>query len=533
MKTTLKHLMLVLAICSAQQSHAVFFDWVRSYDGGNVDKGLHVFTDALGNSYLTGAAELPGGSKIISSAYADDGTLLWQRTANTFLPGTVKQVERDDALNTYVLCENAPASFTLIRYNSNAIEKWRRNYANLVIKFKVGNPAAVYVCGQTDAGVVMQRLNKNTGSTTWMHSFADANLSTGLNDFTIDASSNLYYCGTTTSTEFGDDDYKMIKLNKNGVVIYNIQYDAGSDADEETYNIAANDAGELFIVGDYDNDILARTYYHLVKFNAAGAHQWHTYFESSVADVYFPMEVQVGPDGNPVVVGTDNDYYNINPAGRTDRIEVTKFNAASGAIIFTAFPSDPDLTNMDILEESRCMTIDADNDIYVGGTSNTSAGIDHDPDRWLVIKVNGATGLEEWAEAGVLFDAANEIADVAVTAAFDVFLAGTENLSGNPDMHLTKYCQVGCFSPRLGTPGASGTSVVVYPNPSASAFLLTSENDAELFTLSVFDLTGKLVEEHERAGASLQFGENLAPGSYILKYFSASENKTMRIVKTH
>src|SRR5690242_16437239 len=125
MKTTLKLLVLLIAICQAQRTQAVFFDWAKYYDGGSINKGLHAQTDALGNAYLTGAADLPGGSKIISSAYNDAGTLLWQRTGNTFLPGTVIQVERDAALNTFVLCQVAASSYTLIRYNANAIEKWR------------------------------------------------------------------------------------------------------------------------------------------------------------------------------------------------------------------------------------------------------------------------------------------------------------------------------------------------------------------------------------------------------------------------
>jgi len=527
MKTILK-LIVAVTLCGSQQAHAVFFEWTRSYNGGGVDKGLHVMTDAFSNSYLTGVAALPGGNKIISRAYAEDGTLLWARTGNTFLPGTVKQVERDDALNTFVLCENGPSSFTVIRYNANAKEKWRQNYAYFIVKIKVGNPAAVYTCGITAAGVTMKRLNKNTGASNWTRSYPDATLSTSLCDFTIDGNSNLYFAGTSDGGATSDD-YKLVKLTKNGNLVYNIQYDGGGGGDDETYKITANN-GELFLVGDYDNDILSRTFYHLVKFNAGGVHQWHTFFEASVANVYFPMQVQIGPDGNPVVVGTDHDFFNINLGGETSRIEVTKFNGVTGALLYSVFPADVDLTNEDILETAKCMTIDATNNIYIGGTSNVYAGIGTDPDRWVALKVIGATGAREWVEAGVLNDLSNEIVSIAVTATNESYLAGTENISGNPDIQLTKYCEVGCFGARYAslenTPGIS-----VYPNPSNSHFTLKG-NAGTAFTISIYDIRGKLVEEQTSAANELSFGQDLLPGVYILKYSHGEEIKTIRIVKT-
>jgi len=510
------------------QAQAVFFEWTRSYDGGGTDRGLHVMTDAFSNSYLTGVAALPGGDRIISSAYTEDGTLLWQRTGNTTLPGTVKQVERDDALNTFVLCQTGPSAFTVIRYNSNAKEKWRQNYAYFIVKIKVGNPAAVYTCGITNLGVTMNRLNKNTGATTWTRSYADTELSTSLCDFTIDGNSNLYFGGTTDGGATSDD-YRLVKLTKNGNLVYNIQYDGGG-GDDETYKITANNAGELYLVGDYDNDILPRTFYHLVKFNAAGVHQWHTFFEENSANVYFPMEVQIGPDGNAVVVGTDRDFFNINLGGETSRIEVTKFNGVTGALLYSVFPADVDLTNEDILEQAKCMTIDATNNIYIGGSSNVYAGIGTDPDRWIALKVIGATGAREWVEAGVLNDPANEIVSIAVTATNESYLAGTENLSGNPDIQLTKYCEVGCLGARMASKeNTSGISV--YPNPSNSLFVLTNDAGTS-FTISVYDIAGMLIEEQTSSASELTFGQNLPPGVYIVKYTQEKEIKTFRIVKT-
>ena len=530
MKTNLKHLIAAFALCMSHQANAVFFEWFKYYNGGSTDRGLHVTTDALANVYFTGVASFGGGDKIISSAYADDGTLLWQRTANSYLPGTVKQVERDAALNTFVLCEISPSSFTLIRYNVNAKEKWRRNFSDNSMKFKVGNPAAVFTCGLNSSGVAMERLNKNTGVTVWSHSYADGSLLTNAyhSDFTIDPNSNVYFCGTTSMPT--NYDYKMIKLNKNGGLIYNIQYDAGSSEDEETFKIAANSAGELYVLGDYNCYIPVRDFVSMVKFSSTGVHLWNTHFHTTGPDSYTAVEVMVGTDGNPVCVGNVDDFYNVNPSGETIRIRVSKFDAATGAVIFNVTPEDASYSNPDIIERASCMTIDGSNNIYLGGTSNVYAGVGVQPDRWLASRVNGATGILDWVEAGVLNDASNSIADAVVTAGSDVYLAGTENISGNPDMELIKYCQTGCFSPRFSSGEISAGGLVIFPNPSTSQFTLSGAGND--FTLSVYDISGKLLEEHELNTGTINFGEKLAAGIYVARFVSATENKTFRIVKT-
>jgi|GEM_PF-6687917 len=536
MKTTLKLLMIVLAVGAAQESNAVFFDWAHYYDGGSIDRGLHVQTDVFANVYFTGVAALPGGSKIISSAYNDGGTLLWQRTANTFLPGTVVQTERDASLNTFVLCQISLTSYTLIRYNVNAIEKWRKTFSGSVMKFKVGGPAAVFISGLTSTSEVIRRLNKNTGVTVWTRTYADASLilSASRSDFTIDANSNVYFCGTSDMGGPDDYDYRMIKLNKNGVLIYNLLHDGGSGEDEEAFKIAANNLGELYVVGDYDCNIPVRDFVSMVKFNAAGVHQWHTQFATSgTSSRYDAMDVMIGPDGNPVGVGSIRDFYNVNPAGETARIKVSKFNSATGAVLFDVTPDDASYSNPDLIEEALCMTIDATNNVYIGGTSNVYAGVTIQPYRWLALKVIGSTGNREWVEAGVGdSDPLNKMEDVAVTSVNDSYWAGAENFAGNVNMWLTKYCEVGCFSPRIGTSLNADNSIVVYPNPSASSFTMSNEGKNVAFTLSVYDIAGKLVEEHNSLETTVQFGENLSAGTYIVRYLSATENKSIRIVKT-
>lgn len=128
--------LLALLFCKANSS-AIDSEWSRFYNGGANDRGLHVVADG-GREYLTGVSEFVGGSKIVTSTYDEIGTLLSLNVANTFLSNAnVKQIERDDSKAMYVLCQNSSSSFTLIKYNSVGVEKWRKNYLDFVVKFKI------------------------------------------------------------------------------------------------------------------------------------------------------------------------------------------------------------------------------------------------------------------------------------------------------------------------------------------------------------------------------------------------------------
>ena len=175
------------------------------------------------------------------------------------------------------MCQNTPTTFTLIKYNLNGIEKWRKNYSNFVVKFKVGNSGGVYICYITAVGASVRKLNRNSGATDWTRNIADADLisNVGNADFNIDANDFLYFAGTT-STIGSNYDYRLVRIKKNNTVIYNIQYSTAGFRNEIVEKIVANSSGELFLIGDYNNFIPVRTFFHMVKFNPLGVLQWAT-----------------------------------------------------------------------------------------------------------------------------------------------------------------------------------------------------------------------------------------------------------------
>lgn len=527
--------LVALIFCKANLL-AIDSEWSKRYDAGANDRGLHVTTEG-GFEYLTGVSEFPGGSKIVTSTYDEIGTLLSLNVANTFLSSdNIKQIERDDAQAIYVLCQNSSSSFTLIKYNSIGRERWRKNYANFVVKFAIGNGSGLYISYLTSAGVSVRKLNRGSGSTDWTRNIADVNLLSNSEnaDMSIDINDNIYFGGTTTLSG-SNYDYRIVKIKKNSTVIYNIRYSSAGARDEVVYKIVANDAGQLFVVGDYDNFIPVRTDFHVVKFSSVGAMLWATAYESSGGPSGFsPVDVQIGPDGNVVTVGNDIDFYNINPSGEVQRVKVSKFNSVTGALIFSVFPNAPDGDEDDLKEVAVCMTIDINNNIYFGGNSNVYAGISVPRNRYMIAKASGIDGHLQWVDASVggVEEPANLVNDITVTAGEDVYVASSWHLGATVDMQISKYCQVDCFGLRMKKETISSIDFKVYPNPSSSSFTIKTNGNDKAIEIKVFDLDGKLIESRTETENEFTIGSDYSAGVYILNLQNDNFNETIRMIKT-
>lgn len=73
-----------------------------------------------------------------------------------------------------------------------------------------------------------------------------------------------------------------------------------------------------------------------------------------------------------------------------------------------------------------------------------------------------------------------------------------------------------------------GNTIVVFPNPSQSSFTIHSGEEIDFF---IYDLRGALLLERKKVKSELTFGDNLPPGTYILKILSGQRVFNKRIVK--
>ena len=81
----------------------------------------------------------------------------------------------------------------------------------------------------------------------------------------------------------------------------------------------------------------------------------------------------------------------------------------------------------------------------------------------------------------------------------------------------------------------SGTKFTLnaYPNPSPSYFNLTiSGAGKEPFLVRIMDMSGNLVETRScLPGKTLQFGDNLKPGAYIIEALQGTKKAQQKVIK--
>lgn len=79
----------------------------------------------------------------------------------------------------------------------------------------------------------------------------------------------------------------------------------------------------------------------------------------------------------------------------------------------------------------------------------------------------------------------------------------------------------------------SSLPIVLYPNPFSSAMTLKVDEPNKINDISIFDITGKLVESipHSEITNFMSIGSSLTPNIYIVKVSAADGVKTFKIVK--
>ena len=127
---------------------------------------------------------------------------------------------------------------------------------------------------------------------------------------------------------------------------------------------------------------------------------------------------------------------------------------------------------------------------------------------------------------------ANKFYNVRVRPVID----GTPYCYGN-------YCQIGVVNTpsndNAGVATRTAGSLVssVFPNPSASSFrmVLQGFNSDQNVDVRITDMAGRTIENmiYDTQAGSMEFGENLTDGIYLVSAQQGDHTTVTRIVKTH
>ncbi|MBK9927906.1 MAG: SBBP repeat-containing protein [Anaerolineales bacterium] len=252
------------------------------------------------------------------------------------------------------------------------------------------SPLNSYVAGQD---MVIIKLDRD-GAYQW-HTFYGSSGNDYPNDIAVDSNGNVYIVGQSSATWdgpgnasplntfAGGGDMVLIKLDNAGTYQWHTFYGATTTVErDEAKSVSVDLNGNIFLTGwSVDtwngpgsisplNGFTGNADIVIVKLDAFGVYQWHTFYGSS--DLDFPNSIGVDSNGNVYVVGTSKDW---NGPGSTrplrafgggsfPHIVIIKLNN-SGTYQWHTFygTSEADIP--------RDMDIDTGGNIYIAGSSAT------------------------------------------------------------------------------------------------------------------------------------------------------------------
>lgn len=275
----------------------------------------------------------------------------------------------------------------------------------------------------------------------------------------------------------------------------------------------------------------------------------------------------IAHDSATVWTGIPDLYSKFLQFNGDDALVLYKVSTSSAVDIFGSIGNDPGSAWMDTVAASATYNYRTENStlvrkpcVYSGITVNPDlAGIYGFPTlftEWDTLALDNVTGLGSHTNGATTYNFAvtsgnatvaagatanckniqigTQNAVITVTATF----CGINNCGGSTTIPVT--LSENCAGAKgIATSGVEGSNVELYPNPATgSAVLSFTTNSDENVSVVLFDISGKqrivladgfLAKGTHRLEADLS---KLSAGTYLIKITSATENNTLRVIKT-
>jgi len=311
--------------------------WLRGYNGpGNgTDYALAIAVDGSNNVYVTGQSAGSGTNYDYATIkYTPEGDTAWVRRYNG--PGNSLDIAKaaaiDDSGNVYVtgysVGDGTHNDYATIKYHANGDTAWVRRYHRVGLTqerpsaIAVDDSGNVYVTGNgegggTDYDYITIKYYPD-GDTAWLRRYdGPVNGSDNAVAIAVDDSGFVYVAGSSEGTGTYED-YATIKYDSDGDQVWVRRYDYGVSGTEQSYDMAIDDSGSVYVTGFSGSGGAAGFDYATIKYYSNGDTAWVMRYNGPESGSDYAQALAVDDSGNVYVTGygdegsgTDNDYCTI------------------------------------------------------------------------------------------------------------------------------------------------------------------------------------------------------------------------------
>lgn len=311
--------------------------WVRTYNGSanSDDEGTAITVDGQGNVYVAGYVTLTLKYKdMILLKYNSSGTLLWARSygiTGLYMEDRALGIALDASNSIYVTGYGTGStgnkSIVISKYDTDGNKKWTKlengtsNYSAEGYGIVVDNAGNIIVTGYVTSqnnweDIILNKYN-SSGTLIWSTTYNNSNY----NDedkawgIVVDTDNNIYVSGHTTLDYYsGNTDAITLKFNSSGALLWESTFGGNGNEGDKAWGIVVDTDGSVYI-GGYTTDAYQNQNYLTVKYNSAGARQWHAeYNGTGNGEDYATAIGLVNINGSKSVIvtgaswGTDNNH---------------------------------------------------------------------------------------------------------------------------------------------------------------------------------------------------------------------------------
>ncbi len=281
------------------------------------DVGNGITVDTIGNTYITGQANVTTAGYIITAKYNELGVLQWRTgltIANLLDFGT--SIVVDSSGFSYIVGRSSTSNLQIVKYNSTGTVVWQKTLdtsEDSLLGIAIDSDSNIYMVNQsratTLAYILISKLD-SAGNLLLQFYIDTFNISDRGTSIAVDPSGNICITGQANTSTF------VAKFNNLGTILWqkvltdSVGTSFGAD-------IATDASGNIYIVGQ-SGGTSTSSYIFLIKYLADGTIQWKKKLDTSGAI----------DAGTSVTIDSDNDIYVTGNINGTTKSIIAKYNSA-------------------------------------------------------------------------------------------------------------------------------------------------------------------------------------------------------------